>query len=57
MVSEEALELERISVTNPDKAACTTREACDYRGEYVRCYLDSCVQCPHYSNGEEERSM
>ena len=46
-ITLEELEFEKVDEIKGE-AYCSTNAECEYRGKYIRCYLDTCINCPHY---------
>jgi len=51
-ITLEELEYERVDNVKGE-AYCSTNAECEHRGRYIRCYLDTCVNCPHYVPNNE----
>ena len=48
-ITLEELEYERVDKAKiKGEAYCSTNAECEHRGEFIRCYLDTCVNCPYY---------
>ena len=47
-ITVEELQLERIAHKLDQKVHCSTDARCTDEGNYIRCYLDTCVFCPYY---------
>ena len=53
-ITLEELEHERVDKTKvKGEAYCSTNSECEHRGEFIRCYLDTCVNCPYYVSNKE----
>lgn len=47
VITLEELEQEKVKVSDVNKVYCYDSR-CKHRGDYVRCYFDTCVLCPIY---------
>jgi len=47
-ITLEELMKEKIYIINGRNVICTTRDECDYEGNFERCFLHTCCLCPHY---------